>query len=89
VSDDILEIYMQSHAIDCFICGKPDSHHWGVPIINGDIVSNDFPEWIWGMHGGGVAVCQRCYEKHERGEIPTFDRYYLHLGGGFIEGDGI
>jgi len=89
MSDEILEIRMQSNMIDCYICGEPDAYKWGVPIFNGDIVSNDFPDELWNGNGGGVSVCRACYEKHERGEIPTFDRYYLHLAGKFIDGAGI
>ena len=86
---EILEIRMQSGCLDCFICGAETEHLWGVPVVNGDIVSNDFPDEIWHAHGGGQSVCEECYKKHERGEIPTFDRYYLHLAQGFVDGSGI
>lgn len=86
---EILEIRMQQNMIDCFICGEPDRYQWGVPVFNGDIVSNDFPEELHRTEGGCQAVCRRCYEKHERGEIRTFDHYYLHLLDGFIGGSGI
>ncbi len=82
----ILEIRMQSGMIDCAICGEPDDHCWGVPTYNGDIVSNAFPD---DMDWGGVAVCESCYLKHERGEITTFDHCYLPKGRSFIGGDGI
>jgi hypothetical protein len=87
--DGILEIRMQNQMIDCFLCGEPDEHRWGVPVFNGDVVSNDFPDWLWGKSGGGQAVCRECFGKHERGEMETFDRYYLHLAGMFTGGDGI
>ena len=86
---DILEIRMQKSMIDCSICGGPDAHSWGVPVVNGDIVSNDFPDEIWRREGGAIGVCEECYRKHERGEIPTFDRFYLHLRPGFTDGAGI
>lgn len=82
----ILEIRMQSNMIDCSICGEPDCHSWGVPTFNGDIVSNDFPDELW---EGSIGVCESCYCKHERGEIPTFDRMYLHHRPGFENGGGI
>jgi len=75
--------------ITCYICGAEDDHQWSVPIVNGDVVSNDFPDWLWSAIGGGQAVCEECYEKHARGEIETFDRFYLHLAGGFVGGAGI
>lgn len=83
---DILEIRMQSNETECFICGAETEHCWGVPTCNGDIVSNDFPDDLW---DGGVPVCEDCYLKHERGEIPTCDRFYLPRGRSFINGDGI
>lgn len=84
-----LEIRMQSHEIDCFICGEPSEQRWGVPVFNGDIVSVNFPEEIHLLEGGVQCVCESCYRKHEFGEIPTFDRYYLHLQPGLINGAGI
>jgi hypothetical protein len=89
MKDEILEIRMQLRMIDCFICGEPDEHRWGVPVFNGDVVSNDFPDWLWRSGGGGQAVCRECFEKHACGELETFDHYYLHLAGMFTGGDGI
>ncbi len=83
----ILEIRMQSGGIDCSLCGKADEHCWGVPVFNGDVVSNDFPFWMWSSHGGSQPVCRRCYAKHERGEIPTWD--HLYVSPGFEHGGGI
>lgn len=61
---------------DCYICGAPTPMRWGVPVFNGDIVSNDFPDELWGESGGGQSVCESCYEKHARGEIKVFDSCY-------------
>ena len=68
-----------SNLIDCDICGEPApyAYGFGLPTFNGDIVSNDFPNELWRQHGGGVPVCEDCYRKHERGEMPTFDHYYI------------
>jgi hypothetical protein len=89
MSSDILEIRMQSNEIDCAICGEPDDFAWGVPTYNGDIVSNDFPDDLYARTGGSMAVCRRCHEKHERGEIEVFDHYYYTPLRGFIDGAGI
>ena len=89
MSNDIEYIRMQSNETDCSICGKPTEIAWGVPTINGDIVSNQFPDWFWLQEGGNIHVCKSCYEKHERGEIATFDKYYIPLTDGFIGGTGI
>lgn len=82
-----LEINMNPRSVQCFLCGKWASHEWGVPTYNGDVVSNDFPDYLWHEGGGGQGVCEGCYLKHERGEIETFDRFYTRPG--FIGGDGI
>lgn len=86
---DVLEIRMQSVEMVCSLCGAITDDNCGVPIVNGDIVSNDFPDAIWSEHGGSVPACQRCHDRHSRGEIETFDRHYLWLGLGFIHGAGI
>lgn len=85
----ILTIRMQSGMVDCWICGEPTEYRWGVPTCNGDLVSNDFPDDLW---EGGQAVCESCFAKHARGELPTFDRYYVRrgpLGVDLIHGGGI
>lgn len=84
IADPILEIRMQSNYVDCRVCGKPTEHQWGVPVYNGDIVSNDFPDDLW---SGGISVCRDCFDEHAAGRMPTFDRYYVRPG--FIGGDGI
>lgn len=84
---DILEIQMQSSGIECFVCGIETEYCWGVPIYNGDIVSNNFPEEMWEHGRGRQAVCEPCYKAHEDGKMPTFDHYYIRPG--FIGGDEI
>lgn len=86
---ETLVIDMNPREVQCFVCGEWSEFAQGVPTCNGDLVSNEFPDEIWHDHGGGQAVCKECYEKHERGELPTFDRFYLHLARGFIGGAGI
>ena len=86
---DILEIRMQLHEVQCSLCGDWTEHRWGVPTFNGDVVSNDFPDWLWGQAGGGQPVCEKCYDLHAAGKIETFDQYYMHLAGGFTDGGGI
>lgn len=86
---EILNIRMQSHLTDCSLCGEATAHRWGIPTCNGDVVSNDFPDDLW---QGSVPVCQRCYERHARGEIKTFDHYYVRrgpMGVCLIDGAGI
>lgn len=85
----ILEIRMQSHLCDCWLCGEPTEMQWGVPTYNGDLVSNDFPDAMWAGSGGGQSVCEDCYRKHERGELETFDHYYTWQLGLFADGAGI
>lgn len=90
--DDILVIRMQSNTAECSLCGRETDYKWGIPVFNGDVVSNDFPDWMWSQGGGGQAVCRSCYEKHERGEIPTFDHYYVPatlMGDPLMDGGGI
>lgn len=81
-------VKFQAHEIDCAICGEPDVFRWGVPTYNGDIVSNDFPDFMWGKNGGSVAVCERCHRLHAEGKIPAADADYLRHGT-LIDGDGI
>lgn len=86
---DVLEINMNVREVECYVCGEWTEYRWGVPVFNGDIVSNDFPDWLWGNGGGGQAVCERCYNLHAAGKMQTFDHCYRHLMGGFIDGGGI
>lgn len=58
-------------------------------MFNGDLVSNDFPDWLWRQGGGGVAACERCYDRHALGELRTCDEFYQHLFGCFADGGGI
>lgn len=84
-----LVIDMNIREAQCFLCGDWTEYLWGVPTFNGDLVSNDFPDNLWHSGGGSQAVCQRCFGQHERGELVVYDRFYLHLAGGLIGGDGI
>ncbi len=86
---DVLEINLNYREAQCGICGDWHEYAQGVPTFNGDLVSNDFPDWLHRTGGGSVPVCERCFNKHERGEIETFDDCYTHLMGGFCEGAGI
>lgn len=83
----ILEIRMQSGEVECSLCGEWDDWQWSVPTFNSDVVSNDFPDWMWQSGGGNQPVCRKCYEKHARGEVPTWD--HLYVSPGFESGGGI
>lgn len=87
MSQDILVIDMNPREVECSLCGDWCEHRWSVPTYNGDLVSNDFPDEMWHTGGGGQAVCLECYEKHARGELMVFDRFYVRPG--FVGGDGI
>ena len=85
----ILEINLNAHAVECSLCGEWTDYRCGVPTFNGDLVSNDFPDWLWREGGGSQAACERCYERHAAGKVPTFDHYYRHLMVRFTDGAGI
>lgn len=64
-----------AHREACCICGTMTFVRWGVPVHNGDIVSNDFQgEWA------ASPVCSRCYGRHARGEVQTHDHLYTERG---------
>jgi hypothetical protein len=84
---DTLEIRMNPGIVACGLCGADTDFRWAVPTFNGDLVSNDFPDDLHREGGGSFPVCQRCYDRHERGELATFDRYYYRPG--LIAGEGI
>ncbi len=76
IHPDRVEIRMQTpgYGDDCALCDADASGFHAVPMFNGDLMSNDWPgEW------GGFPVCESCFLKHERGELPTFDADYRHL----------
>lgn len=88
----ILEIAMQTRPGADERCCVPRCPNYGsgfhaLPIFNGDIVSNDWPgEW------GALPCCERCYELHLAGQLPTADHLYRHLferWGMFQDGGGI
>ena len=63
----------------CKICGGTASGKHGVPVCNGDVVSNDFPQ----DHPAGTGTspaCERCHGLHARGLIRTCDRFYITPG---------
>jgi hypothetical protein len=86
---EVLEIRMQLHETHCSLCGEPTLCCWGVPAYNGDLMSNDFPDELISAGGGNQPVCEDCYDRHARGELETFDRFYLWRVGGLIDGAGI
>ena len=87
---ETIEIWNRAASeIECTICGALTELQWGIPTVNGDIVSNDFPNEIYLVHGGSVPVCEACYQKHESGEMNVCDRFYFHLAEGFVGGSGI
>lgn len=87
----ILEIRMQSGCTDCAMCGEPTEFRWGIPIYNGDPVSNDFvPPEEW--RAGGVSVCEECHRRHEDGRMRTYDALYERrgpMGVALVNGAGI
>ena len=68
----------------CTACGRPSSPFHGLPVFNGDVMSND-----WQGEWGGVPCCEACFENHERGEMQTHDAMYEHLLGMLVNGLGI
>lgn len=87
--NEVLEIRMQTPGYGdvCFVCGEDASGFHGVPIWNGELVSNDWPgEWC------GVPACEVCFRKHKEGRLPMLDstfywqRVFSH---GYEAGDGI
>lgn len=62
--NSILVINLNERWAECSVCGADTPAKWGLPVWNGFIVANDWPgEW------GGVAACESCWERHERGEL--------------------
>lgn len=57
----------------CAVCDGPlEGFFAGIAMWNGEIVANKDPgEW------GGAPCCEKCFEKHERGELPT--RHFVVL----------
>lgn len=90
--EDVLEIRMQGHDATCGVCGEDCDMRFGIPTYNGDVVSNDFPEQMWADGGGSFVACEGCFRKHERGEMPVWDRLYLPtspMGVHLVDGGGI
>ena len=91
MADEILEIRMQTPGYGagepCVACGRPSSGFHGLPVFNGDVVSNDWPgEWA------GVPCCEPCYTAHLEGRMQCADRLYAGYLDGlrtFTDGAGI
>ncbi len=88
---NVLEINMNVREVQCSLCGEWCEHRWGVPTFNGDLVSNDFPDWLCRTGGGGQPVCEQCFESHAKGDFPVWDCHYQHLAnvGTVADGEGI
>lgn len=91
MTDDQIETIVidMNRGVQCSLCGNWDDDKWGVPTVNGDVVSSDFPDFIYRLHGGNASVCRVCFDRHEWHLIPTFDHLYYYLGEGFTAGSGI
>lgn len=88
----ILEINLNVREVQCSLCREWCEHSQGVPTFNGDLVSNDFPDWLIRQGGGSQPACELCFHAHASGKLRTFDHYYAHLmdaGGECIDGAGI
>lgn len=86
---DHLIIDMNPREAQCYLCGEWTAHRWGVPTFNGDLVSNEFPDYLIREGGGSQPACERCYEAHQRGALVVCDHLYEHLFQGFSAGGGI
>ena len=86
---EVLEINMNVREVQCSVCEEWTEHRWGIPTFNGDVVSNDFPDWLWSLHGGGQPVCRQCFDLHAAGQISVADLWYIWIDGRFVGGDGI
>jgi hypothetical protein len=54
---------------NCGLCGDICFGDYSLPMFEGEIVSEDHPEW------GGQIVCKRCFEKHGwKSEVPWYER---------------
>jgi len=68
MSHAITVIDLSPRESECCICGK---HLWGsetgIAMYEGCAVPHD-----WTGDWGGFDACQECFDRHERGEIPTW-----------------
>ena len=55
--NDVLVIELWPPTCFCAVCGAETRMSWGVPVVNGDVVTNDYEGDDW----GGVSVCVWCY----------------------------
>lgn len=55
--------------IKCALCGAEVCDEYYLPMFEGEIVSEDHPEW------GGQIVCKKCHEIHSwKSEVPWYER---------------
>ncbi len=67
----ILLIRLYEPWAECRLCGADTPSRWGVPMYEGNLLSNDFQgEWF------GAPACQACHDAHARGELRTYDHLY-------------
>ena len=59
----VIVINLWEPTIECWACGLPDLHKWGLPIDEcAELVPNDYEgEW------GSVPACRECYQAHAEG----------------------
>lgn len=74
--------------LTCTLCHTPTPFGHAVPTMHGEVVSNDFPDWLWERDGGRVPVCERCYQWHAQGRVAVSDRKWL-ANGALTHGAGI
>lgn len=70
----VLVIELFPIVAECMRCEALTESRWGVPVVNGSIVYNCYPEDDW----GGAPVCRTCYEKHELAS-DIFEEYVWSL----------
>lgn len=67
----VLSIRLFEPYADCSLCGEETICRWGVPMYEGNLLSNDFKgEWF------GQPACQACHDAHARGDLRTYDHLY-------------
>lgn len=66
----MLVIDMNPKNYECVVCGNACDGTHGVPMLEGELVSNEWEgEWV-GRH-----ACIDCFHKHARNELPTRDAH--------------
>jgi hypothetical protein len=64
----VLVIDLDERWADCWRCGELTPSRWGLPVWNGELVSND-----WQGEWGGVPACEACFDLHAAGKLSTLD----------------